>query len=110
MHLISSITILLSNITFTFFAKKVIFIVKYYNILRKQWNEYASKARDIAKHIVTGAEESRETHARWSKVIDYLDVLATSALNEKYANDGSKSSIHTYSIYGDNCSNSSHAT
>lgn len=65
-------------------------------MLRKQWNEYASKARDIAKHIVTGAEESRETHARWSKVIDYLDVLATSALNEKYANDGSKSSIHTY--------------
>ena len=65
-------------------------------MLRKQWNEYASKARDIAKHIVTGAEESRETHARWSKVIDYLDVLATSALNEKYANDGSKSNIHTY--------------
>lgn len=74
----------------------MIFIVKYYNMLRKQWNEYASKARDIAKHIVTGAEESRETHARWSKVIDYLDVLATSALNEKYANDGSKSNIHTY--------------
>ena len=65
-------------------------------MLRKQWNEYASRARDIAKHIVTGAEESRKTHVRWSKVIDYLDVLATSALNEKYANDGSKSNIHTY--------------
>lgn len=59
----------MSNITFTFFAKKVIFIVKYYNILRKQWNEYASKARDIAKHIVTSAEESRETHADGSNGI-----------------------------------------
>ena len=46
-------------------------------MLRKQWNEYASRARDIAKHIITGAEESRKTHVRWSKVIDYLDVLAT---------------------------------
>ena len=80
----------------SFFFSFMIYIVKYYNMLRKQWNEYASIARDIAKHIVTGAEESRKTHVRWSKVIDYLDVLATSALNEKYANDGFKSNIHTY--------------
>lgn len=38
-------------------------------MLRKQWQEYASKARKIAKHIVTGAEVSSDG-TRWSKVID----------------------------------------
>ena len=47
-----------------FFQFYDIYIVKNYNMLRKQWNEYASIARDIAKHIVTGAEESRKTHVR----------------------------------------------
>ena len=65
-------------------------------MLRKQWQDYASKARKIAKHIITGDEINRENGTRWSKIIDTLDVYATAALNGKYAKDGSISSIHTY--------------
>ena len=61
---------------------------------RKQ--DYASKARKIAKHVITGDEINRENGTRWSKIIDTLDVYATAALNGKYAKDGSISSIHTY--------------
>lgn len=34
-------------------------------MLRKEWQYYASKARKIAKHIKTGAEENRDS-TRWS--------------------------------------------
>jgi hypothetical protein len=30
-----------------------------YNMLRKQWQDYALKAKQIAKHIVTGLEQNK---------------------------------------------------
>ncbi len=64
-------------------------------MLRKEWQYYASKARKIAKHIKTGAEENRDG-TRWSKIIDVQDINATAALNKKFAKDGSRASVHTY--------------
>ena len=49
-------------------------------MLRKQWQDYALKAKQIAKHIVTYG----------------LDMYATDALNLKYSKQRSKSSVHTY--------------
>lgn len=73
----------------------MIFIVNYYNMLRKQWQEYALKARQIAKRIVSGDEVNKDG-VRLTVVTDKLDIYATEALNRKYSKSGSKASVHTY--------------
>ena len=65
-------------------------------MLRKRWQDYASKARNIAKHIINSDEINQENDTKWSKIINILDVYATAVLNDKYVKDGSISSIHTY--------------
>ena len=64
-------------------------------MLRKQWQEYALKARQISKRIITGDEVNR-AGTRLIKVVDNLDIYATAALNTKYAQEGSKANVHTY--------------
>ena len=64
-------------------------------MLRKQWQEYALKARQIAKRIVSGDEVNKDG-VRLIVVTDKLDIYATEALNRKFSRNGSKASVHTY--------------
>lgn len=64
-------------------------------MLRKQWQEYALKAKQIAKHIVTGLEQDKNG-VRLIQIVYGLDMYATDALNLKYSKQRSKSSVHTY--------------
>ena len=64
-------------------------------MLRKQWQEYALKAKQIAKHIVTGLEQDKKG-VRLIQIVYGLDMYATDALNLKYSKQRSKSSVHTY--------------
>ena len=64
-------------------------------MLNKEWFEYASKSREISRHIVNGDEVNKDG-VRLSVVCDKLDIYATDALNKKYANGGSRCSVHTY--------------
>ena len=61
----------------------------------KQWDELALKAKQIAKHIVTG-EEVNKKKERLTHIVNRLDTFATDALNSKYSNAGSVAFIHTY--------------
>ena len=53
-------------------------------MLRKQWQEYALKAKQIAKHIVTGLEQDKNG-VRLIQIVYGLDMYATDALNLKYS-------------------------
>lgn len=64
-------------------------------MLRKQWQDYALKAKQIAKHIVTGLEQNKKG-VRLVHIVYGLDMYATDALNLKYSKQRSKSSVHTY--------------
>ena len=64
-------------------------------MLRKQWQDYALKAKQIAKHIVTGLEQDKNG-VRLVQIVYGLDMYATDALNLKYSKQRSKSSVHTY--------------
>ena len=64
-------------------------------MLRKQWQDYALKAKQIAKHIVTGLEQDKNG-VRLIQIVYGLDMYATDALNLKYSKQRSKSSVHTY--------------
>lgn len=64
-------------------------------MLRKQWQDYALKAKQIAKHIVTGLEQNKKG-VRLVDIVCELDMYATDALNNKYSNVNSISSVHTY--------------
>lgn len=64
-------------------------------MLRKQWQDYALKAKQIAKHIVTGLEQDKNG-VRLIQIVYGLDMYATDALNIKYSKQRSKSSVHTY--------------
>ena len=64
-------------------------------MLRKQWQDYALKAKQIAKHIVTGLEQNKKG-VRLIQIVYGLDMYATDALNLKYSKQRSKSSVHTY--------------
>jgi hypothetical protein len=64
-------------------------------MLRKQWQDYALKAKQIAKHIVTGLEQDKKG-VRLIQIVYKLDMYATDALNLKYSKQRSKSSVHTY--------------
>ena len=64
-------------------------------MLRKQWQDYALKAKQIAKHIVTGLEQNKKG-VRLVHIVYGLDMYATYALNLKYSKQRSKSSVHTY--------------
>jgi hypothetical protein len=64
-------------------------------MLRKQWQDYALKAKQIAKHIVTGLEQNKKG-VRLIQIVYGLDIYATDALNLKYSKQRSKSSVHTY--------------
>ena len=64
-------------------------------MLRKQWQDYALKAKQIAKHIVTGLEQNKKG-IRLVDIVCGLDIYATDALNNKYSNVNSISSVHTY--------------
>ena len=66
-----------------------------YNMLRKQWQDYALKAKQIAKHIITGLEQNKKG-IRLVHIVYGLDMYATDALNLKYSKQRSKSSVHTY--------------
>ena len=64
-------------------------------MLRKQWQDYALKAKQIAKHIITGLEQNKKG-VRLVHIVYGLDMYATDALNLKYSKQRSKSSVHTY--------------
>ena len=64
-------------------------------MLRKQWQDYALKAKQIAKHITTGLEQNKKG-VRLVHIVYGLDMYATDALNLKYSKQRSKSSVHTY--------------
>ena len=64
-------------------------------MLRKQWQDYALKAKQIAKHIITGLEQNKKG-IRLVHIVYGLDMYATDALNLKYSKQRSKSSVHTY--------------
>ena len=64
-------------------------------MLRKQWQDYALKAKQIAKHIVTSLEQDKKG-VRLVHIVYELDMYATDALNLKYSKQRSKSSVHTY--------------
>ena len=64
-------------------------------MLRKQWQDYALKATQIAKHIITGLEQNKKG-VRLVHIVYGLDMYATDALNLKYSKQRSKSSVHTY--------------
>lgn len=64
-------------------------------MLKKQWQDYALKAKQIAKHIITGLEQNKKG-VRLVHIVYGLDMYATDALNLKYSKQRSKSSVHTY--------------
>ena len=64
-------------------------------MLKKHWQDDALKAKQIAKHIITGLEQNKKG-VRLVHIVYGLDMYATDALNLKYSKQRSKSSVHTY--------------